>query len=203
MAKGSPNDETMKLNFIAKVWDKVAEDYRPIYIAPDATDAVRGDVYLTDDIDAETDAATGVTAVSPKGVNKVKEDLEGQISSLSSSTNENYETLKSQVDTNTKNISTNTENIATNKSDIAALQTKVQDYDTVKNQVETNKQAIQTANEEIAKTNQSITDKLPPVGTVYRSNEESPTPTDVWGGTWTREADRHDFQGFYIYTRTA
>lgn len=75
MAKGTPNDPSMKLNFVAKVWDKVDKTFKPIYIAPDATATVRGDVWLSDAIDG-TDgktedictAATGVTAATPKAV---------------------------------------------------------------------------------------------------------------------------------------
>ncbi len=65
MAKGNPNDESMKLNFIPKVWDDEAKEFKPFYIAPDSTDKVRGDVYLSDDF-SESDAATGVTAATPK-----------------------------------------------------------------------------------------------------------------------------------------
>lgn len=68
----------MTLNFVAKVWDETYGDYRPIYIAPDATDAVRGDVYLSDatnGTDGKTsdilDAAKGVTAATPKAVKTV------------------------------------------------------------------------------------------------------------------------------------
>lgn len=75
MAKGNPNDASMKLNFVAKIWDKEAQTYRPIYIAPDATDAVRGDVYLSDAIDSEDNAKTGVTAATPKAVKNVYDTL--------------------------------------------------------------------------------------------------------------------------------
>lgn len=78
MAKGSPNDESMKSNFVAKVWDKKAKEYKPIYTAPDATDEVRGDVYLSDDIDSADDAKKSVTAATPKAV---KDALEKAIGS--------------------------------------------------------------------------------------------------------------------------
>lgn len=70
MAKGNPNNEAMRLNFVAKIWDEDANDYRPIYIAPDATDEVRGDVYLTDNYEDEDEgsAATGVTAATPAAI---------------------------------------------------------------------------------------------------------------------------------------
>lgn len=70
MAKGNPNDKAMRINFVAKVWDEDAEDYRPIYVAPDATDTVRGDVYLSDEYENEEEgsAATGVTAATPAAI---------------------------------------------------------------------------------------------------------------------------------------
>lgn len=55
------------LNFTAKIWDEQAQAYRPIYIAPDATDTIQGDVILSDDI-SDLDAATGMTAATPKAV---------------------------------------------------------------------------------------------------------------------------------------
>lgn len=74
MAKGTPNDSSVQLNFVAKVWDETAGDYRPIYIAPDATKTVRGDVYLSDAIDgteSADDKTGGVTAATPKAVKTV------------------------------------------------------------------------------------------------------------------------------------
>ena len=46
MAKGNPNDSTMKNNFVAKVYDPTLKTYRPIYVAPDATNNKRGEVWL-------------------------------------------------------------------------------------------------------------------------------------------------------------
>lgn len=133
MAKGAPNGEDLKLNYVVKVWDQVAEKYRPIYIAPDSTDEVRGDVYLTDTPNEEDTAALGVTAISPKGVYDVQQNLQQQITN-NSETVENY---------------------------------------------------------------------LPPLGTVYRTTSEEVNPENIWGGGWTREGDRHDLQGFWIWTRTS
>lgn len=79
MAKGTPNDESMKLNFVAKVYDPVAKDYKPVYIAPDATDKVRGDVYLSDAVDSDSDAATGVVAASPKAVKTVQDNANNKL----------------------------------------------------------------------------------------------------------------------------
>lgn len=70
-----PNGENKKLNFVAKVWDAKANNgvgaYRPIYIAPDATTTVQGDVFLSDDANANLNAETGMTAATPKAVNDV------------------------------------------------------------------------------------------------------------------------------------
>ena len=82
MAKGTPNDESMKLNFVAKVYDPVAKDYRPVYIAPDATDKVRGDVYLSDAVDSDSDAATGVVAASPKAVKTVQDNANNKLDKI-------------------------------------------------------------------------------------------------------------------------
>lgn len=79
MAKGTPNDESMKLNFVAKVYDPVAKDYKPVYIAPDATDKVRGDVYLSDAVDSDSSAATGVVAASPKAVKTVQDNANNKL----------------------------------------------------------------------------------------------------------------------------
>lgn len=70
-----PNGESKKLNFVAKVWDAKANNgvgaYRPIYIAPDATNTVQGDVFLSDVANANLTAAEGMTAATPKAVNSV------------------------------------------------------------------------------------------------------------------------------------
>lgn len=66
-----PNSEDKKLNFVAKAFDPVTQDYRPIYIAPDGTDTVQGDVFLSDEIDETKTAAEGMTAITPAGVYNV------------------------------------------------------------------------------------------------------------------------------------
>lgn len=76
--KGNPNGEDKKLNFIFKVWDDVADEYRPVYIAPDGTDTVAGDVYLSDEVPDLEDmgedekelisAEKGITAATPLAV---------------------------------------------------------------------------------------------------------------------------------------
>lgn len=74
-----PNGEDKKLNFTFKVWDETAGAYRPVYIAPDATDTVQGDVKLSDAIDSELDAANGMTAASPKAVKMVQDSANNKL----------------------------------------------------------------------------------------------------------------------------
>ena len=79
MPKGNPNSRAKLLNFVAKVYDPTTQTYKPIYEAPDATSTVYGDVLLSDTIDETLDAATGVTASTPKALSvldKKKLDLE-------------------------------------------------------------------------------------------------------------------------------
>ena len=74
-----PNGADKKLNFVAKVWDDVAQAYRPIYIAPDATDTVQGDVKLSDATDSTLDAANGMTAATPKAVKVVQDSANNKL----------------------------------------------------------------------------------------------------------------------------
>lgn len=69
-----PN-ENKTLNFVAKVWDEKAQEYKPIYIAPDATDEIQGDVKLSDDVDINLDAETGMTAATPAAVGKALQNI--------------------------------------------------------------------------------------------------------------------------------
>jgi hypothetical protein len=69
----TPNGEDKQLNFVPKVYDPVAKTYKPLYIAPDATDKKQGDVYLSDNVSDTTDAATGMTAATPKAVKTVND----------------------------------------------------------------------------------------------------------------------------------
>ena len=66
-----PNGADKKLNFVAKVWDEKAKAYRPIYIAPDATNTVQGDVKLSDATNSTLNAASGMTAATPAAVRAV------------------------------------------------------------------------------------------------------------------------------------
>lgn len=79
MAKGNPNDSTMKNNFVAKVYDPTLKTYRPIYVAPDATNNKRGEVWLSDAIDATDSAATGVVAATPKAVKAVNDNANNKL----------------------------------------------------------------------------------------------------------------------------
>ena len=84
MVRGDPNNEEMKLNFVAKVWDEKANDgqgaYKPIYVAPDATSNTRGDVYLSDAVDGTDNAETGVTAATPAAVKAVNDKIDDKVS---------------------------------------------------------------------------------------------------------------------------
>lgn len=78
-----PN-ENKKLNFVAKVWDAKANNgvgaYRPIYIAPDATDTIQGDVFLSDEISNKNlNATNGMTAATPKAVSSVREETANKL----------------------------------------------------------------------------------------------------------------------------
>lgn len=79
MPTGNPNDRSKLLNFVAKVYDPVAKAYKPIYEAPDATNSVYGDVLLSDATNSELNAATGVTAATPKAVKTVNDALANKL----------------------------------------------------------------------------------------------------------------------------
>lgn len=85
MAKGNPNDDSRKLNFVARVYDPDATEdptygkYRPVYIAPEATSTILGDVYLSDATDGGETAATGVTAATPAAVKKVQDNANNKL----------------------------------------------------------------------------------------------------------------------------
>lgn len=79
MAKGNPNDSTMKNNFVAKVYDPTLKTYRPIYVASDATDNKRGEVWLSDATNATDSAATGVVAATPKAVKAVNDNANNKL----------------------------------------------------------------------------------------------------------------------------
>lgn len=74
-----PNGEDKKNNFVLKVWDDVKQEFRPSYIAPDATDTVQGDVKLSDATDSTLDAANGMTAATPKAVKTVQDNANNKL----------------------------------------------------------------------------------------------------------------------------
>lgn len=80
-----PNGADKKLNFVAKVWDETAKAYRPIYIAPDATDTVQGDVKLSDATDSTLNAASGMTAATPAAVKAVADATNNKLDKVSGS----------------------------------------------------------------------------------------------------------------------
>ncbi len=103
MAKGNPNNEDMKLNFVPKVWDNKTKRYRPIYIAPDATDTKRGDVYLSDATDGTDNAKTGVTAATPAAVKAAMDNANDKVSKTAMSD----QSIKSNLypdETDTQNL---------------------------------------------------------------------------------------------------
>ena len=73
MPNESPN------SFVAKVYDAINDEWRPLYKAPDATDAVQGDVYLSDDIDSTLSADTGMTAATPAAVKAANDNANTKI----------------------------------------------------------------------------------------------------------------------------
>ena len=87
----TPNDNIS--NFVAKVVTSVDENgvptYSPIYTAPDATDKVQGDVFLSDvitkkddgtiRIDDTSNAATGMTAATPQAISLLYEQVDRKL----------------------------------------------------------------------------------------------------------------------------
>ena len=80
-----PNGEDKRLNFTFKIWDQQANAYRPVYIAPDGTDTVQGDVKLSDATNSSLDAANGMTAATPKAVKAVQDSANNKLDKVSSS----------------------------------------------------------------------------------------------------------------------
>lgn len=74
-----PNGEDKRLNFTFKIWDAQANAYRPVYIAPDGTDTVRGDVKLSDATDSTLNAVSGITAATPAAVKAVQDNANNKL----------------------------------------------------------------------------------------------------------------------------
>lgn len=79
-----PNGKDKQLNFTLKVWDAAAGAYRPVYIAPDATDKVQGDVKLSDATNSTANAASGMTAATPAAVKAVADAASNKLDKLTS-----------------------------------------------------------------------------------------------------------------------
>lgn len=79
-----PNGKDKQLNFTLKVWDAAAGAYRPVYIAPDATDKVQGDVKLSDATNSTANAASGMTAATPAAVKAVADVAGNKLDKLTS-----------------------------------------------------------------------------------------------------------------------
>lgn len=73
-----PNGEDKRLGFVAKVRDKTGV-FKPIYIAPDATDSVQGDVKLSDATNSTLGAANGMTAATPAAVKAVQDNANNKL----------------------------------------------------------------------------------------------------------------------------
>lgn len=78
-----PNGEDKRLNFTFKIWDAQANAYRPVYIAPDGTDTVQGDVKLSDATDSTLNAASGMTAATPAAVKAVQDNANNKLDKVS------------------------------------------------------------------------------------------------------------------------
>lgn len=84
MPNESPN------SFVARVYDALHQEWRPLYQAPDSTDAVQGDVYLSDSVNSTLNAATGMTAATPAAVKAANDNANSRIpNTVGSVTNNN------------------------------------------------------------------------------------------------------------------
>ena len=81
-----PNGEDKRLNFTFKIWDAQANAYRPVYIAPDGTDTVQGDVKLSDATNSTLNAASGMTAATPAAVKAVQDSANNKLDKTTGAT---------------------------------------------------------------------------------------------------------------------
>ena len=88
-----PNGEDKKVNFVLKIFDNKTKQWRPIYVPPDATDKVQGDVKLSDATDSTLDALEGMTAATPKAVKEVNDNANSKLSKIELES----QTVKSEV----------------------------------------------------------------------------------------------------------
>ncbi len=83
----TPNDNVLKVtNFVPKVFDRGRDVWVPAYISPDATEEVKGMVWLADSDKtySDCDAASGMTAVTPKCVYNLRTELNEKIDEIKS-----------------------------------------------------------------------------------------------------------------------
>lgn len=98
-----PNQDN--LGFVAKVPFKNEEgefEYRPLYLPPDATDTIKGDVKLSDDyssLDASRlSASDGMTAFTPQGAYTMYGAIQGALKTKLSKTDQEKQFVTSDVD---------------------------------------------------------------------------------------------------------
>lgn len=98
-----PNQDN--LGFVAKVPFKNEEgefEYRPLYLPPDATDTIKGDVKLSDDyssLDASRlSASDGMTAFTPQGAYTMYGAIQGALKTKLSKTDQEKQSVTSDVD---------------------------------------------------------------------------------------------------------
>lgn len=71
--------------FVAKILDPKDKTYKPIYTPPDATNTVQGDVLLSDATNSTLDAASGMTAATPKAVKTVADSANNKLDKTTTS----------------------------------------------------------------------------------------------------------------------
>ena len=98
-----PNQDN--LGFVAKVPFRNEEgefEYRPLYLPPDATNAIKGDVKLSDDyssLDASRlSASDGMTAFTPQGAYTMYGAIQGALQTKLSKTDQGKQSVTSDVD---------------------------------------------------------------------------------------------------------
>lgn len=90
--------------FVPKVYDHGRKRWMPLYIPPDATETVKGMVFLADNVGLykDYDAEDGMTAVTPAGVYKVQYDLENSIKKASEDLQKEITEIKGSAVTGVK-----------------------------------------------------------------------------------------------------
>jgi hypothetical protein len=72
-------DTNKKINFTMKVYDENLGYYVPVYVAPEATDNILGDVKLSDSTSSDSDVSNSVAA-TPKAVKTVQANVDTKLS---------------------------------------------------------------------------------------------------------------------------